>query len=144
MQVLLITVILAGIATMLLRVVLSRTTSARQTRKAALAEQAIQSCMAEINSLWAMKSAPTFVRDMALGDVNGPYFFCTAPDAADVCPQANQVRDYYCKFAPDSNSDYWYTVHASFQPEEVPDADSTKPAHKVWRLVYTVLDGQAL
>ena len=56
MQVLLITMILAGMATMLLRASLSRTASARKTRRAVTAEMLIESCMAEVNALWASKS----------------------------------------------------------------------------------------
>ena len=72
MQVLLITIILAGIATMILRATLSRTSSARRTRRAVSAQVLIQTCMAEVNSLWSKKAPEAFRRDLQ-GDANGPY-----------------------------------------------------------------------
>ena len=72
MQVLLITIILAGIATMILRATLSRTSSARRTRRAVSAQVLIQTCMAEVNSLWSKKTPEAFRRDLQ-GDDNGPY-----------------------------------------------------------------------
>lgn len=67
MQVLLITIILAGICTMLLRASLSRTTSARKTRRTVSGQVLIQSCMAEINTLWSKKSPEKFTQDLANG-----------------------------------------------------------------------------
>lgn len=67
MQVLLITVILAGICTMLLRASLSRTTSARKTRRMVSGQLLIQSCMAEVNTLWSKKSPDKFTADLANG-----------------------------------------------------------------------------
>ena len=65
MQVLLVTAILAGMATMLLRASLSRTTSARQTRQSVSTELLIESCQAEINMMWSQKKPETFQRDLA-------------------------------------------------------------------------------
>ena len=64
LQVLLVTVILAGMATMLLRASLSRTTAARKTRRTVSAQMLVNSCMAQINSMWAAKSPEMFARDM--------------------------------------------------------------------------------
>ena len=66
MQVLLITVILAGITTMLLRASLSRTASARKTRRQVSAQVLIQSCMAQVNDLWTAKTPEAFRRDIGI------------------------------------------------------------------------------
>ncbi len=65
MQVLLVTAILAGMATMLLRASLSRTSSARQTRQSISSELLIEACQAEINMMWSQKTPETFKRDLA-------------------------------------------------------------------------------
>ncbi|MBR5151340.1 MAG: hypothetical protein IKW71_00705, partial [Elusimicrobiaceae bacterium] len=52
LQVLIISAVIAGLAAMILRVTLSRTTAARQTRRTVSAQLLIESCMAEVNSLW--------------------------------------------------------------------------------------------
>ena len=64
LQVLLITVVLAGMATMLLRASLSRTSTARQTRRTVSAQLLVNSCMAEVNTFWTLKSPEAFARDM--------------------------------------------------------------------------------
>ena len=150
MQVLLITVILAGISTMLLRVVLSRNTSSRQTRRTVLSEQAIQSCMAEVNNLWAYKTPQAFRRDL-LGIDNGgvPYMYCVEPDLnTGACPNTdgNRRSEYICKFsegAVGSEDQYLYTVRASFRKEQVPDVANSAEAQFAWKLVYTVEDARA-
>ncbi len=65
LQVLLVTVVLAGMATMLLRASLSRTTTARQTRRAVASQMLINSCQAEVSALWAVKSPERFAKDLA-------------------------------------------------------------------------------
>ena len=65
LQVLLVTAVLGGMAAMLLRAQLSRTTSVRQTRKAVSQELLIESCQAEINMMWSHKSPDAFERDLA-------------------------------------------------------------------------------
>ena len=65
LQVLLVTVVLAGMATMLLRASLSRTTTSRQTRRAVASQLLINACQAEVNALWGVKSRDRFVKDLA-------------------------------------------------------------------------------
>lgn len=67
MQVLLVTIILAGIATLLLRAILSRTTTAFQTRKMVSGQVLVESCMAEVNSLWSKKTPTAFLNDFNNG-----------------------------------------------------------------------------
>ena len=122
MQVLLITMVLAGITTALLRVTLSRTSSARQLRRVALAESLIQSCMAEVNSLWSKKTIEAFSRDLqGKGNANVPYMYCSAgaTDSGCTTPQPT----YTCNING-------YQVIASF---EVDPNDST-----VYRLKYQI------
>lgn len=64
LQVLLVTVVLAGMATMLLRASLSRTTTARQTRRTVSAQLLVNACMAEVNAIWSAKTPAAFANDM--------------------------------------------------------------------------------
>lgn len=110
MQVLLIAVILAGITTMLLRANLSRTTSARKTRRAVTGQMLIESCMAQINALWTVKTAEAFRRDY-----EGGYLYCGSPSASGACPAAQRMTQYTCNI-PVSFSDgtsYTYQVKAT-------------------------------
>ena len=65
MQVLLATAVLAGMATMLLRASLSRTSSVRQIRQTVSTELLIESCQAEINMMWSKKKPEVFKRDLS-------------------------------------------------------------------------------
>ena len=65
MQVLLATAVLAGMATMLLRASLSRTSSVRQIRQSVSTELLIESCQAEINMMWSKKKPEVFKRDLS-------------------------------------------------------------------------------
>ncbi|WP_458402494.1 hypothetical protein [Candidatus Avelusimicrobium sp.] len=93
MQVLLITAILAGIATMLLRASLSRTASARKTRRQVSAQVLIQSCMSQVNDLWTAKNPTAFYRDMRDGTM-----YCSNPTSASICPAANRIKSLTCDF----------------------------------------------
>ena len=65
LQVLMVTVILAGLATMLLRVGLSRVSNARMTRRETVSKMLINACQTEVNALWSMKTPEVFSRDLA-------------------------------------------------------------------------------
>lgn len=78
LQVLLLAAVLAGIATMILRFAVSRTSSARQNRRLVAAQLAIESCMAEVNEIWVSKSPEAFERDW-----NECIFKCTSSDGKD-------------------------------------------------------------
>ena len=98
LQVLLITVVLAGMATMLLRASLSRTSGARQTRRSVSSQLYINACMAEVNTFWTLKSPEAYARDMqacimhcadgAVSDGNG---------AISSCADAKKVKSYTCE-----------------------------------------------
>lgn len=64
LQVLLITVVLAGMAAMLLRASLSRTTTARKTRRTVASQMLINTCQAEVSALWGIKSHDRFAKDL--------------------------------------------------------------------------------
>lgn len=132
MQVLLITVILAGIATMLLRATLSRTASARKTRRAVNGQILIQTCMAEINTLWSKKTPDAFRRDLKGDSKNGPYMYCSAPASDGTCPENKQVREYTCNIKNPYGATTYYQVVASFEKDT---------STNVWHLAYTIADG---
>ena len=112
MQVLLITIILAGMATMLLRVSLSRTASARKTRRASSANILIQACMAEVNTFWSSLTEEAFIKHMNKGK---PYFSCSALDANGWCPDANRVTSHVCQAStPYGAGTAQYQVTAKF------------------------------
>ncbi len=66
LQVLIISAVLAGMATMILRATLSRTVASRQSRHAVSGQMMIESCMAEINEIWASKTSEAYARDLAV------------------------------------------------------------------------------
>ena len=55
LQVLIISVVLAGISTMILRTVMSRTLAARNTRQTVSSDMVIESCMEEISEFWSQR-----------------------------------------------------------------------------------------
>lgn len=64
-QVLIVAAILAGISAMVLRASLSRTLTARQVRHTVSAQLLMESCMAEVNNLWAAKTPEQYAEDLA-------------------------------------------------------------------------------
>ena len=137
MQVLLITIILAGIATMILRATLSRTTSARRTRRIVSSQVLIQACMAEVNMLWSKKTPEAFRRDL-VGDTNGPYMYCKGTNTnSDVCPSGDIVREYTCQFT----ADYPYVVRARFVPTNKGNRVHNSYGGTMWQLEYEVVSG---
>lgn len=57
LQVLIIAAVLAGLATMILRVVMSRTLETRRTRQTVTTQMAIEACMKEVTEYWDKKFA---------------------------------------------------------------------------------------
>lgn len=126
LQVLLVTVILAGMATMLLRASLSRSTAARKTRQTVSAQLLINSCMAEVNTLWSLKSPDVFARDL-----NQCIMYCTNNMISSTCPSASSVRTHTCTIEINGID---YQVEAKFT-ETSPTADFNRKCE----LVYTVI-----
>lgn len=90
LQVLLITVVLAGMATMLLRASLSRTTTARQTRRTVSAQLLVNACMAEVNTLWSNKTPAAFANDM-----DQCIMYCQSGEITGTCK--TPVREHTCQ-----------------------------------------------
>ncbi len=125
LQVLLITAVLAGMATMLLRASLSRTTAARKTRRTVSAQLLVNSCMAEVNTIWSVKSPEVFARDL-----KQCIMYCNSNDLTSSCSSANSVKTHECKVTINDNE---YTVTAEFT-EDYPTEDDGKKC----KLVYTI------
>lgn len=103
MQVLLITLILAGIATMLLRASLSRTVSARKTRRTVTAQLLMERCMAEVNALWTAKTPEAYNRDWTNGNM-----YCSGNNGTSCS------TTYTCSIPNPYNASSPYTVIATF------------------------------
>ncbi len=65
LQVLILSAILAGMATMILRVTLSRSVASKQVRHQITVQKMIESCMAQVNMFWASKTPEAYARDLA-------------------------------------------------------------------------------
>lgn len=125
LQVLLITVILAGMATMLLRASLSRVTAARKTRRTVSAQMLVNSCMAEVNTLWSIKSSEAFSRDL-----RQCIMYCNSNNVTSVCSTANSVRTHTCHIPVNGQT---YDVTAEFTTT-YPTADNARKCE----LTYTI------
>lgn len=111
MQVLLVTAILAGIATFILKASLSRTSNARRARRTISAHLLIESCMAEVNALWAAKNPQAFFRDM-----DQCIMYCKgSSDPTASCSSGNQVREYKCEIPDQETTNGKYLVLASME-----------------------------
>lgn len=88
LQVLLVAAVLAGLSVLLLRASLSRASSSHQTRRVVSSQLEIDSCMAEINQLFAIKSANSFTRDM-----DECVFYCRGGGTGSC---ADPVTEYNC------------------------------------------------
>lgn len=118
LQVLLVTVVLAGMATMLLRASLSRTTTARQTRRTVSAQLLVNSCMAEVNTIWSSKTAEAFASDL-----KQCIMYCKTGDTSGNCQDA-KVTSHTCqKITLEGVGEY--TVTATISGPY--DASSTEP-----------------
>ena len=110
LQVLIITAILAGMSAMILRLSLSRTINSRKARHTIAAQTVIESCMAEVNTLWAAKTPEAYARDLAA---------CQMCDttADEGCTSENQQK-YICNNIDIYNADDDYTVEAKIEQSE--------------------------
>lgn len=131
LQVLLITVVLAGMAAMLLRASLSRTSSMRQSRRTVSAQLLINTCMSEINTLWSVKKPEIFARDR-----EQCLMWCNAEVGnGSEChltgSSVNASRSYTCKVTNGSNK---YDVVATFDAASA-TADGCK-------LTYTITNAE--
>lgn len=141
LQVLLVTAILAGMATMLLRASLSRSTSVRNTRQNVSKELLIEACQAEINIMWSYKKPEVFQRDLA-----GCWMNCSVPFTEDESGDSFNGTDYTtskCYTAP-TNATRTYTCSARDNGVPVtatflePSSDENKGPDGQCILTYTI------
>ncbi len=102
LQVLMVTAVLAGIATMILRASLARVYSSRKMLHEIKTQLAIESCMAEVNNIWASKKAEYYMADL------NNCVICSDTSATG-CD--NNGHQYTCQHPSDAN----YPVIASMQ-----------------------------
>lgn len=114
MQVLLLTIVLAGIATMLLRASLSRTLGARRTQRSVSGQMLIESCMAEINDIWSSKKPEIFQKDLAEGRL-----YCKSRNTAGACQDNPKVTTHTCTVRDPYPSSSQYQVQASFDGSKI-------------------------
>lgn len=130
LQVLLVTVVLAGMATMLLRVSLSRATSARKTRRTVSSQVLMQSCMAEVNALWSSKTPQVFARDLAQCKM-----YCKTENSNGDCTA--WVNEFECNTKGEIEGSPFAvkaTIEHSGNPEEAPPC----------KITYTLINGSTL
>ena len=95
LQVLLVTAILAGLASLLLRVSIARANSSRGVRRLVSSQVLIESCATEVNMFWAAKKPETFARD-----IDQCIMYCKHDNVTDECPSTPvdaRVTEYHCK-----------------------------------------------
>ena len=126
LQVLLVTAVLAGMATMLLRASLSRTTSARRTHRIVSSQLLIENCQAEVNALWSAKTPSVFKRDLSKCAMRCVTSSCTGNKRIDSHECISHEQDW----DGDGNADVIYTVTATFK--------STSPTNGVCELEYSL------
>ena len=122
LQVLIISAVIAGLAAMILRVTLSRTTAARQTRRTVSAQLLIESCMAEVNSLWASKTPEVYASHLknCIMDCN--------QDDVEGCLADNEFKVHHCLASGGTG----YDVVARM---------SSEPGTGKCRITYEILNG---
>ncbi len=91
LQVILVTAILVGMATLLLRASLSRTSSARLTRRAVVSQLLIESCQARLNGWLSLKNQNEFQADLSECLLD-----CSAARTNGQCPNAHRINTYNC------------------------------------------------
>ena len=111
LQVLLVAAVLAGMATMLLRVSFSRASMSRRTRRAIVSQMLVSDCQAQVNALWASKNQDNFQRDLAKCGMKCTQMsggVCTNFERTYTCPIIRQVDGQTVS----------YTVKATFTTTE--------------------------
>ena len=111
-------------ATMLLRASLSRTTAARKTRRTVSAQMLVNSCMAQVNNMWAAKSPEMFARDMSQC-----IMYCKDASTG-TCSQVEKT--YKCNISLNGQT---YTVTAAFDSS---GTDAVINSDNKCKLTYTI------
>ncbi len=135
LQVLMITVLIGGLAAMVLRAVLSRTTTSRQTRHTVASQLAIQTCMAEVNAIWALKTPEQYETDLTgCAKMIDTWSGNSSITDCDGNTPSNTAQ-WYCRVTPYTDGTE-YCVTATIQQKD-PAESSASPC----KITYTVKDG---
>ena len=112
LQVLLVSAVLAGMATMLLRASLSRTSTSRRMRRDVSAELLVNRCQWEVNALWSFKNPTAYANDL-----KDCYMVCKRRNSNNTCSRGD--REHTCEYEVDrdgdSVTDITYTVTATME-----------------------------
>jgi len=130
LQVLLVTAVLAGIATLLLRVSISHAKTSRTVRRQISAQMLIESCATEVNAFWMVKSPETFARD-----IEQCIMYCNSTLPREKCPEEDmfQQREFHCRQTSLNGANYNVTARI--------EDSGTEAGCKI---TYTISDAQNL
>ncbi len=135
LQVLIVAAILAGMSAMILRLSLSRTITSRQTRHTMMAQSVIESCMAEVNAIWATKTPVAYARDLAACQMcdssTDSGYGCESGNDANGFPK-KQKHTCYVEISKQHN--ITYTVEAKME--------SVAGASQPCKITYTILNSR--
>lgn len=132
LQVLIVSAILAGLATMILRVVMSRATAAHKVRQTVLSQMMIESCMNEVNNLW-MNDPDVVGQPMPAEKYAAFLGACRFPTAGAAANPANGRAQYDC-----NNVHNALAIRATIA--EV-DAANPNPDGIPCQITYSIVDG---
>ena len=135
LQVLIVSAVLASMATMILRATLARTSSSNRTRHTITAQMAIENCMAEVNTIWASKTPEAYDRDLQKCQ------FCdTTVDADEGCE--GDTISYGGKSVIQANHRHVCSVYIPRQTSSFTvNADMVKGADDRCELTYMIENG---
>ncbi|MBP5429728.1 MAG: hypothetical protein J6Y25_02400 [Elusimicrobiaceae bacterium] len=143
LQVLVVAALLAGMAAMILRVSLSRTIVARQNRKTITAQMLIESCMAQVNAVWADKLPEEYARDL------GACQMCQSEGNTANCPAALPAGDntaisknaYRCQIPYPQDSTQPYRVVTAQMTSVPKEIETYNWATAPCKITYSIENG---
>lgn len=102
LQVLVVSAVLAGLSAMVMRVLLSRAATARQTRRTVISQMLIESCMAEVND----RLANLPIQDDSVNHIKG---YATVLDRCQFSWLDDTPNEFACQRTPFPGGDT-YTI----------------------------------
>ncbi len=142
LQVLIVAALLAGMAAMILRVSLSRTIVARKTRQNVGAQMLIESCMAQVNALWANKTPAEYARDLSACQMCPEGAYCPGAGLPDGDDTAIAQYDYRCKIPyPQDTTTSYRVVTAHIQKVTDNPTDTYNKATAPCKITYSIENG---
>lgn len=124
LQVLIITAILGGLCAMIARSVLSRQVTSKRVRRTILAQNAIKSCMAEVNAMWALKNPDQYADDLGSCNKIVPSWSGSSIKSCD--NQAPQTNEWYCRIKPTGGEEYCVTAAISLTSDSEQEQGAPK------------------